>query len=46
MFSELLATTVMVSTACIKIGNQTTVNDKKMTSLDAYQLQSLLADAK
>ncbi len=46
MFNELLAPTVMVSTACIKIWNQTMVNDKKMTSLDAYQLQSLLADAK
>lgn len=46
MFNELLSPTVMVSTACIKIWNQTTVNDKKMTSLDAYQLQSLLADAK
>lgn len=46
MFNELLAPTVMVSTACIKIWNQTMVNDKKMTSLDTYQLQSLLADAK
>lgn len=46
MLNELLAPTVMVSTASIKIWDQTKVNDKKMTSLDVYQLQSLLADAK
>ena len=46
MLNELLAPTVMVSTASIKIWNETTINDKKMTSLDVYQLQSLLADAK
>ena len=46
LFNDLVAPTVMISTACIKIGNQTTVNDKKMTSLDAYQLQWILADAK
>ncbi len=46
MFNELVAPTVMVSTACIKIWKETIVNDKKMTSLDAYDLQSLLVDAK
>lgn len=46
VLNELLAPTVMISTATIKIWNQTMINDKKMTSLDTYQLQSLLADAK
>lgn len=44
--NELLAPTVMISTACIKIWDVTQLNDKKMTSLDAYQLQAILADAK
>lgn len=44
--NELIAPTVMISTACIKIWNKTQVNDKKMTSLDAYNLQSILAEAK
>lgn len=44
--NDLLAPTVMISTACIKIWNITQLNDKKMTSLDAYQLQAILADAK
>jgi UDP-N-acetylmuramoyl-L-alanyl-D-glutamate--2,6-diaminopimelate ligase len=38
--------TVMVSTANIKIGNQDLANTKKMTSLDVYDLQSILATAK
>lgn len=46
LFNELVWPTVMISTACIKIWNKTIKNDKKMTSLDAYQLQSILADAK
>ncbi|HKL44289.1 MAG TPA: UDP-N-acetylmuramoyl-L-alanyl-D-glutamate--2,6-diaminopimelate ligase [Candidatus Absconditabacterales bacterium] len=46
MFNNLIAPTVMISTACIKIGNETIVNDKKMTSLDVYDLQSLLVNAK
>ena len=46
LFNDLVAPTVMISTACIKIWNQASVNDKKMTSLDAYQLQWILADAK
>ena len=44
--NDLIAPTVMISTACIKIWNTTQLNDKKMTSLDAYQLQAILADAK
>ena len=46
LFNDLVAPTVMISTACIKIWNQASINDKKMTSLDAYQLQWILADAK
>ncbi len=46
MFNNLIAPTVMISTACIKIWNETIVNDKKMTSLDVYDLQSLLVNAK
>jgi len=46
MLNDQLAPTVMISTACIKIGNQTELNDKKMTSLDTFQLQSTLARAK
>lgn len=44
--NELIAPTVMISTACIKIWDITQLNDKKMTSLDAYELQAILADAK
>lgn len=36
----------MISTANIKIGNQYLENKKKMTSLDIYDLQSILATAK
>ncbi len=46
IFNDLVWPTVMISTACIKIWDQTLVNDKKMTSLDVYQLQWILADAK
>jgi UDP-N-acetylmuramoyl-L-alanyl-D-glutamate--2,6-diaminopimelate ligase len=46
LFNDLVAPTVMISTACIKIWNQASINDKKMTSLDVYQLQWILADAK
>lgn len=46
MLNELLAPTVMISTACIKIWDETRLNDKKMTSLDVYQLQKILAEAK
>jgi hypothetical protein len=41
-----IAKTVMVSTANIKIGNKNLVNNKKMTSLDVFDLQSVLATAK
>ncbi len=46
MFNKLIAPTVMISTACIKIWNKTIINDKKMTSLDVFDLQSILVDAK
>lgn len=38
--------TVMISTANIKIGDQDLENNKKMTSLDVFDLQSILATAK
>ena len=41
-----VAKTVMISTANIKIGNQDLPNTKKMTSLDVFDLQSILATAK
>lgn len=41
-----VASSVMISTANIKIGNQDLVNTKKMTSLDVFDLQSTLATAK
>lgn len=44
--NEHIAKTVMISTANIKIGNQDLVNTKKMTSLDVFDLQSVLATAK
>lgn len=46
ILNEHIATTVMVSTANIKIGNQNLANTKKMTSLDVFDLQSILATAK
>ena len=46
MFNELVAPTVMISTAWMKIWNKNIVNDKKMTSLDPYELQSMLVEAK
>ena len=36
----------MVSTANIKFGDQTNFNDTKMTSLNGYDLNKLLAQAK
>ncbi len=41
-----VAKTVMISTAQIKIGDKVMANDKKMSSLDVYDLQGLLALAK
>lgn len=38
--------TLVVSTSNIKIGDQNLVNTKKMTSLDVFDLQSILATAK
>jgi len=46
ILNEHVAKTVMVSTANIKIGNQNLANTKKMTSLDVFDLQSILATAK
>ena len=46
ILNEHIAKTVMVSTANIKIGNQDLENNKKMTSLDVFDLQSILATAK
>ena len=46
MFSDLVAPTVMISTAWMKIWNKNIINDKKMTSLDPYELQSILVEAK
>lgn len=46
ILNENVAKTMMISTANIKIWNQETFNDKKMTSLDIYQLQEMLAIAK
>lgn len=46
ILNDNVAKTVMVSTANIKIGNQNLENKKKMTSLDVYDLQSILATAK
>jgi len=46
ILNEHVAKTVMVSTANIKIGNQKLANTKKMTSLDVFDLQSILATAK
>lgn len=46
MLNALVAPTVMISTAQIKIGNDVLPNEKKMSSLDVYDLQWLLALAK
>lgn len=37
---------VMISTAVIKIWNKEIINEKKMTSLDVFDLQSILATAR
>jgi len=46
ILNEHVGKTVMVSTANIKVGNQDLANTKKMTSLDVFDLQSVLATAK
>jgi len=46
ILNDHIAKTVMISTANIKIGNQDLINTKKMTSLDVFDLQSILATAK
>lgn len=46
ILNDNVAKTMMVSTANIKIGEENLKNAKKMTSLDIYDLQSLLAISK
>ncbi len=46
ILNENVAKTMMISTANIRIWNKEIFNDKKMTSLDVYQLQEMLAIAK
>lgn len=46
ILNENVAKTMMISTANIKIWDEPLENKKKMTSLDIYDLQSLLAIAK
>lgn len=46
ILNDNLAPTVAISTASIKIRNKVVENNKKMTSLDCFDLQSELANAK
>ncbi|MDR3169683.1 MAG: UDP-N-acetylmuramyl-tripeptide synthetase [Candidatus Peribacteria bacterium] len=46
ILNENVAPTVAISTATIKIGDEELKNEKKMTSLDTFDLQQLLATAK
>lgn len=46
ILNPLVSPSVMVSTALIKIWNQTIRNEKKMTSLDVYDLYTILETAK
>ncbi|PID34945.1 MAG: UDP-N-acetylmuramoyl-L-alanyl-D-glutamate--2,6-diaminopimelate ligase [candidate division SR1 bacterium] len=46
MLNEQLAKTISISTESIRIGHQVFHNDKKMTSLDVFDLQSTLSQAK
>lgn len=46
ILNDNLAPTVLISTANIKIWNKEIHNDTKMTSLDIFKLQELLASAK
>lgn len=46
MLNDNVWPTVMVSTANIKIWNKEIINEKKMTSLDIFDLQSILATAR
>lgn len=46
ILQETIAPTVMISTALIKIGNTVIPNEKKMSSLDIFDLQQTLAEAK
>lgn len=46
ILNDNVAPTVAVSTADLRIGNKKITNTKKMTSLDVFDLQSLLSTAK
>lgn len=46
MLNELIAPTITISTAYIKIKDKTIPNERKMTSLDVFELQKYLAEAK
>lgn len=46
MLNDKVWPAVMISTAVIKIWNKEIVNEKKMTSLDVFDLQSILATAR
>ncbi|MFZ2150832.1 MAG: UDP-N-acetylmuramoyl-L-alanyl-D-glutamate--2,6-diaminopimelate ligase [Candidatus Absconditicoccaceae bacterium] len=46
MLNNRVGPAVMISTAVIKIGNKEIINEKKMTSLDVFDLQSILATAR
>jgi UDP-N-acetylmuramyl-tripeptide synthetase len=46
ILNDNVAPTLAISTATIKIGNEELKNEKKMTSLDNFDLQALLATAK
>jgi UDP-N-acetylmuramyl tripeptide synthase len=45
ILNDNVAPTLAISTAMIKVGNEELKNDKKMTSLDNFDLQSLIATA-
>lgn len=46
MLNKLIAPTITISTAYIKIKDKTIANEKKMTSLDVFELQKYLSEAK
>lgn len=46
ILNDNVAPTISISTADIRIGNQRKANSKKMTSLNVFDLQSLLTSAK
>lgn len=46
MLNKIIAPTITISTAYIKIKDKTIPNEKKMTSLDVFELQKYLSEAK